>query len=374
MPAPAARLDEMVALLKELVECESPSKEKAAVDRMGIRVAEECRRLGAEVKLHPQTQAGDLVEASFNPAASPREKGLLLLAHMDTVFPLGTLAKMPFAEKAGKIYGPGTQDMKGGIVAGLEAVRASTASKKLRRPVTILFTSDEETGSATSRALIEELAHQSALVLVLEPAMPDGAVKTWRKGVGDFVVTVHGKAAHAGGDHEVGRNAIEEMAHQVIAIQKLTDYSRGTTLNVGVIHGGTVVNVVPAECAIQVDLRVMQPGEAERIQAALKSLQPVMDGTRIEVTGGLNRPPMPFDGIMKATFEKAKAIAGQAGLEIRAGGTGGASDGNFVAPLGIPVLDGLGPVGEGEHSEREYILKDSLLERARLVEALLCEW
>jgi glutamate carboxypeptidase len=374
VPVPAARLDEMVALLKELVETESPSNEKAAVDRMGACLAEECRRLGATVKLHPQTQAGDLVEARFDPDAGTREKGLLLLAHMDTVFPLGTLAKMPFAEKAGKIYGPGTQDMKGGIVAGLEAVRASTASKKLRRPVTILFTSDEETGSATSRALIEELAHQSALVLVLEPAMPDGAVKTWRKSVGDFVVTVHGKAAHAGGDHEVGRNAIEEMAHQVIAIQKLTDYSRGTTLNVGVIHGGTVVNVVPAECAIQVDLRVMQPGEAERIQAALKSLQPVMDRTRIEVTGGLNRPPMPFDGIMKATFEKAKAIAGQAGLEIRAGGTGGASDGNFVAPLGIPVLDGLGPVGEGEHSEREYILKDSLLERARLVEALLCEW
>jgi glutamate carboxypeptidase len=374
MPAPAARLDEMVALLKELVECESPSKEKAAVDRMGIRVAEECRRLGAEVKLHPQTQAGDLVEASFNPAASPREKGLLLLAHMDTVFPLGTLAKMPFVEKDGKLHGPGTQDMKGGIVVGLEALRAAQESGKLRRPVTALFTSDEETGSACSREWIEELARQSALVLVLEPAMPDGAVKTWRKGVGDFVVTVHGKAAHAGGDHEIGRNAIEEMAHQVIAIQKLTDYNLGTTLNVGVIRGGTVVNAVPDECAIQVDLRVMQPGEAERIQTALKSLRPVIEGTRIEVTGGLNRPPMPFDGTMQATFEKAKAIAARAGLEIQSGGTGGASDGNFVAPLGIPVLDGLGPVGEGEHSEREYILKDSLLERARLVEALLCEW
>jgi glutamate carboxypeptidase len=192
--------------------------------------------------------------------------------------------------------------------------------------------------------------------------------------VGEFWVKVHGRAAHAGGDHEQGRNAIEEMAHQVIAIQRLTDYSKQTTLNVGVIRGGTVSNVVPEEAVIQVDVRVMQPGEWERLEDEMKKLMPVLDGTSIEVSGGLNRPPMPFDGTMKVTFEKAKSIAAQIGIELKAGGTGGASDANFVAPLGIPVLDGLGAVGEGYHSEREYIFADSLPERTKLLSVLLTAW
>ena len=374
----------MLALLKRLVETESPSHDKAAVDRVGALVAEECRRLGAQVELHPQAEVGDLIEARFSPHPLPLPRGgrrvretgisILLLAHMDTVFPLGTLAKMPFYEKDGRVYGPGTSDMKGGIVVALAAIEAAIQGGSRRRPITALFTSDEETGSASSRALIEKLAKESALVLVLEPGLPDGSIKTWRKGVGDFFVAVHGKAAHAGGDHEKGRNAIEEMAHQVLAIQKMTDYSKGTTLNVGVIHGGTVINAVPDKAVIEVDLRVMQPSEAGRIITALQSLRPVLEGTILEVTGELNRPPMPFDETMKATFEKAKAIAAGAGLEIKAGGTGGASDANFVAPLGIPLLDGLGPAGDGSHSEREFIFKDSLAERARLVRALLCEW
>ena len=381
-----SRLPEMMDLLRRLVEIESPSQDKSAVNRVAALVEAECRRLGARLKTYPQQEAGDVIEATFesgtHPWLRPLEgdsaplagRGVMLLAHMDTVFPVGMLAKMPFHEKDGKIYGPGTSDMKGGIVVALAALAAGLQSGKMKRPVTVLFTSDEETGSLHSRALIEARAREAGLVLVLEPGMPDGALKTWRKGVGDFSITVHGKAAHAGGDHEKGRNAIEEMAHQVIAIQKMTDYGKGTTLNAGVIRGGTVINAVPDECVLQVDLRVMQPGEAGRITTALKSLRPVLDETSIEVTGGLNRPPMPFDENMRVTFEKAKAIARKAGQEIRAGGTGGASDGNFVAPLGIPLLDGLGPVGEGEHSEREYIFKDSLLERSRLVEALLCEW
>jgi glutamate carboxypeptidase len=386
MPDFQTRLPAMISLLKRLVESESPSHDKAAVDRLGTQVKEECLRLGGDIKMHPQVGVGDLIEAKFEAGRHPflhppygdtsplGEMGVLLLSHMDTVFPVGTLAKMPFYEQAGKVYGPGTMDMKGGIVVALAAISAALESGKLHRPITALFTSDEETGSAGSRPLIEALAREAALVLVLEPGLPDGSVKTWRKGVGDFTVTVHGRAAHAGGDHEKGRNAIEEMAHQVLAIQKMTDYSKGTTLNVGVIHGGTVINVVPAEAVIQVDLRVMQPGEAERILAALKALKPVLAGTSLAVSGELNRPPMPFDGTMKATFEKAKAIAAKSGLEIKAGGTGGASDANFVAPLGIPVLDGLGPAGDGEHSEREFIFKDSLVERARLLETLLCEW
>lgn len=372
----AARLPQMIALLRELVEIESPSHEKAAVDRMADRLAEECRRLGAQVELVPETQTGNQVIARWEPAhpSRPEPQPILLLGHMDTVFPLGTLARMPFLEQGGKIHGPGAADMKGGLVVALTALAALTETGGPTRPVVALFTPDEEIGSRASRPLIENLARQACLVLVLEPGLPDGALKTWRKGVGEFTVRVRGRAAHAGGDHNKGRNAIEEMAHQVLAIQRLTDYGRGTTLNVGVIRGGTASNVVPEEAVAEVDLRVMQPGEAERITAALQSLRPVLDSTSIEVTGGLDRPPMPFDETMKATFEKAKAIAARRGLDLASGGTGGGSDANFIAALGVPVLDGLGPAGEGYHSEREYILAASLPERAWLVAAILEDW
>ncbi|MEW6084996.1 MAG: M20/M25/M40 family metallo-hydrolase [Chloroflexota bacterium] len=263
--------------------------------------------------------------------------------------------------------------MKAGIVIALAAIESAQRSG-LNRPVTLLCTSDEEIGSHTSRELIESLAKESALVLVMEGALLDGSLKTWRKGVGQFIVTTHGRAAHSGGDHQAGRNAIEEMSHQVIAIQKLTDYSKQTTLNVGVIHGGTVSNVVPEECTAQVDVRVMQPGEWERLEEEMQKLKPVLDGTRIEITGGLNRPPMPFDDRMKATFEKARSIAARIGMELKAGGTGGASDGNFVAPLGIPLLDGMGAVGEGYHSEREFIFADSMEQKANLIAELIREW
>jgi len=367
----AVRTPDMFSLLKRLVETESPSDDKAGVDRVGVIVATECHRQGASVTLHPQTAVGDLVEARWGEG----QDGILLLAHMDTVHPVGTLKRMPFREVNGQIMGPGTEDMKGGIVIGLTALAALAETRQLPvRPITALFTSDEEIGSPTSRPLIEALARQSALVLVLEPAMPDGAVKTWRKGVGDFVVTVRGRAAHAGSDHQVGRNAIEELARQVLAIQKLTDYDQGTTLNVGIIRGGTATNVVPAEAIAEVDLRVMKPGEAERIIAALHALKPALDGTTIEVSGELNRPPMPSNEMMKATFEKARMLAAGIGMDIRASGTGGASDANFVAPLGIPILDGLGAVGDGEHSEREFILKDSLPERVKLLATILREW
>jgi len=371
----------MLALLKRLVETESPSHDKAAVDRVGAMVAEECRRLGAEVKIHPQVETGDQVEARFHPLPSGMlregvvgEGSILLLAHMDTVFPLGTLAKMPFYEKDGKVFGPGVSDMKGGIVVALTALTAVLETRSLAHPITALFTSDEEIGSGTSRALIEKLAAESALVLVLEPGMLDGSVKTWRKGVGEFTVRVRGRAAHAGSDHEKGRNAIEEMAHQVLAIQKLTDYNKGTTLNAGVIRGGIASNVVPDEASLEVDLRVMQPSEAERISTAMQALKPFLDGTSLKVTGGLNRPPMLFSDTIKATFEKVKAIAANENIELKASGTGGASDANFVAPLGIPVLDGLGPAGGEYHSEREFIFRDNLSERVKLLAAILREW
>jgi glutamate carboxypeptidase len=366
------------SLLKLLVETESPSHDKAAVDRVGLIVAEQARKVGAQVEIIPNKETGDHVLARF---PSPNGRGvrgegktpILLLCHMDTVFPLGTLEKTPYREADGKIFGPGTLDMKAGIVISLAAIEEAQKSG-LNRPVTWLCTSDEEIGSLSSRKHIEWLAKESALVLVLEGGLVDGSLKTWRKGVGEFWLKVHGRAAHAGGDHEKGRNAIEEMAHQVIAVQSLTDYSKQTTLNVGIIRGGTVSNVVPEEATIQVDVRVMQPGEWERLEDEMKKLKPVLDGTSIKVSGGMNRPPMPFDETMKATFEKAKSIAARIGIELKAGGTGGASDANFVAPLGIPVLDGLGAVGEGYHSEREYIFADSLEARAKLIAALLREW
>jgi glutamate carboxypeptidase len=367
---------DMKSLLKRLVETESPSADKAAVDRVGAIIANEAHRLGADVEIVPVKKAGDHVIARFAPNGVEAQHmgSILLLCHMDTVFPIGTLEKMPFREADGKLFGPGVLDMKAGIVIGLAAVEELQNIGDLKRPVTLLCTSDEETGSLTSEALIEELAQKSELVLVMESALLDGSLKTWRKGVGEFWVKVMGRAAHAGGAHEEGRNAIEEMSHQVLAIQKMTDYEKGTTLNVGVIHGGTVSNVVPEEAVAQVDVRVMQPGEWEHVEAEMGALKPVLEGTSLKITGGLNRPPMPFDETMKSTFEKAQSIAKDIGIKLKAGGSGGGSDANFVAPLGIPVLDGLGAVGEGLHSEREYIFADSLVERAKLLAALIRNW
>jgi len=362
--------------LKTLVETESPSHDKAAVDRVGAIVAKEARKLGAQVDVIHNDETGDHVLARYessSPSGRGQGEGILILCHLDTVFPLGTVQKTPYREEDEKIFGPGTLDMKAGIVIAFAAIEQAQ-KHGLKRPITLLCTSDEEIGSHTSRALIESLAMEAALVLVMEGALLDGSLKTWRKGVGEFWIKTKGRAAHAGGAHQDGRNAIEEMAHQVIAIQKLTDYSKETTLNVGVIQGGTVSNVVPEKAVIQVDVRVMQPGEWERLESEISKLEPVLEGTSIEVTGGLNRPPMPYDDMMKSTFEKAKSIASKLGMELTAGGTGGASDGNFVASLGIPLLDGMGAVGEGYHSEREYIFAESIEQKAKLIAALIREW
>jgi glutamate carboxypeptidase len=360
----------MIALLKKIVELESPSNDKAAVDRVGAFIAEECRSRGAQVEIVPNTITGNHIVARWGQGPG----GILLMHHMDTVFPLGTLERMPFYEKNGRVFGPGVLDMKGGLVISLFAISALAAAGELNRPVTVLVTSDEEIGSDSSVDLITRLAREAALVLVMESGLLDGSLKTWRKGVGEYKLRVRGRAAHAGGAHDEGRNAIEEMAHQILAIQKMTDYARGTTLNVGVIHGGTVSNVVPEEAMIEIDYRVLIPEEAGRVDAAMQALQPVTRDTSLQVSGGLNRPPMPFDALMETTFNKAHAIAAGIGLQIKAGGSGGGSDGNFVAPLGVALLDGMGTYGEGLHSEREYIFTRSLPERAALTAALIKHW
>lgn len=357
------------SLLKLLVETESPSHEKSAVDRVGSIVAEESHKLGAQVEIIPNHEIGDHVISRWGGNGKP----ILLVCHMDTVFPLGTIEKFPYREEEGKIMGPGVSDMKASIAISIGAIEEAY-KMGTTRPITLLCTSDEEIGSGTSRDLIQKLAKESELVLVMEPALIDGSLKTWRKGGGGFHVKVHGRAAHAGGDHEKGRNAIEEMAHQIIAIQKMTDYSKKTTLNVGVIRGGTVSNVVPDYAEVEVDVRILQPGEWERIEGLMKNLKPVLEGTSVEVTGALNRGPMPFDDLMQSTFGKAKTIVAELGVDLKAGGTGGVSDANLVAPLGIPVLDGLGAIGEGYHSEREYIFAGSLAQRVKLISTLLKNW
>jgi glutamate carboxypeptidase len=370
----STRTADLVALLTRLVEIESPTTDKAAVDRVGALVAHKLRELGAAVTIQEQAHAGDHVLGRWDPTGRD-EIGILTLCHMDTVYGLGTLARQPCRQVDGRLMGPGTMDMKGSIAMLLMALRAfREAGAWPARPITALFTSDEETGSDTSRDLIESLARRAELVLCLEPCLPDGSLKTWRKGVGDFEITVRGKAAHAGADHERGRNAIEELAHQIIAIQKLTDYAQGTTVNVGVVAGGSRSNVVPELARAHVDLRVMTAAEGDRISDWMRQLKPVLDGTSIEVTGGLNRPPMPRDERMAASFARAGAIAARLGMAISEGGTGGGSDANFVAPLGVPVLDGLGALGNGAHSEREHVVIANLPERTALLAALLSEW
>jgi glutamate carboxypeptidase len=300
---------------------------------------------------------------------------VLLLVHLDTVYPVGTLTGFPWSEADGWLHGPGALDMKASLVMALHAIEAlQQAGQMPARRITLLCTSDEETGSRASRALIEQLAAQHEGVLCLEPALADGALKTWRKGVGIFRVEARGRAAHAGADPDDGVNAIVEMAHQALRIDGLADHPQGTTLNVGVIQGGTRSNVVPESCRLRVDLRVLHAEEAGRVEAALRGLEPVLPGASLRVEGGLNRPPMPRSPVIAASFERARTLGAALGLDLREGGTGGGSDANFVAGLGRPLLDGLGAVGEGAHSERERVRAGSLPERSALLAALLTDW
>jgi glutamate carboxypeptidase len=365
------RTNQLVETLRRYVEIESPSTDKAAVDRFGAVVAADLGALGAHVEIDSQARAGNHIIGRFG--AGPN--GILILCHLDTVHDLGSLAKNPTRSQEGKFYGPGTIDMKGSIVQTLAALRALIENNKLPpRPITALFTSDEETGSESSRALIERLGAESSLVLCMEPALADGSLKTWRKGIGGFDMVVRGRSTHAGADHENGVNAVEEMAHQILALQRLTDYEKGRTVNVGVVGGGTRSNVVPDECRAEVDLRVMTQADAEAACAAISSLKPVNPKATVAVIGGMNRPPMPRTENIARAFETAKHIAAGLGLNLTEGGTGGGSDANFIAPLGVAVLDGLGPIGNGAHSEREHVSIKSLPERTALLAGLLSEW
>ena len=364
-------LPAMRSFLDEIVAIESPSLDKVAVDQLAQRIVMELERLGGEITIDLQDKAGNNVLCRWGSGPG----GILLLFHMDTVYESGTYAQRPLCEVEGKLFGPGVLDMKASIALLIECIRGFQKHNLWpRSPITALFTSDEETGSRASRAIIESEARKAKVVFCLEPALANGALKTARKGTGEIEISVKGVAAHAGVNHEQGRNAIEELAHHILSVQRQTDYKRGTTVNVGVISGGTRTNVVPSEAHARVDLRVSEPGEITRLQEWVNNCRPVIDGVEVQATIELNRPPMPRDETMLRTFNKARLIASILDLDLSEGSTGGGSDANFVAPLGVPVLDGLGAVGDGAHSEHEYIKIDSLPERAALLSALMLNW
>ena len=364
--------DEMVALIRSLAEHESPTahthEEKAACDTLATYLEGVLTGYGAEVERLPETVRGDHLVARWGHGDRPT----LILAHYDTVWPLGTLNSMPVRQVGDELHGPGVYDMKGGLVLGLFAVRCLRELDRLHGPVTFLINSDEEVGSLTSRALIEGEARRSQAALVLEPAQPpNAALKTSRKGVGRFHLKVVGQPGHSGWVAEHGVSAVEELARQVVDLYGLADHSRGTTINVGVISGGTRANVVAAEAMADIDLRVTSKAEGERITEAIHRRQPHNPGAKIEVSGGLNRPPMERTPGTVALFEVAQRVGEGLGMTVTESSSGGGSDGNFTSAIGVPTLDGLGVVGAGAHGHDEHLLVSQVAIRAALLAGVL---
>ena len=359
--------------IQQLVEIESPSDLKAAVDRLSTVLASRFSELGGKVQLHRQEKVGNHLQINFA-GATRNAKPVLLLGHMDTVYSIGAISKMKYRIAKGRVFGPGVLDMKAGIALGFHVIEALLAWHKgrLPRPVTVLLVSDEETGSQSSRAITEKLARQSEAVLVVEPASGlNGAVKTSRKGVGGYTLNVTGKAAHSGLDFKKGHSAILELARQTIEISQLSDIKRGITLNVGKISGGTRVNVVPAEASASIDVRVATKKDAAEMHRRLRALRSFDRNCTISVTGEINRPPMQRTSGVVALYNKAQAIAESLGWRLEEAAVGGGSDGNFTAALGIPTLDGLGAVGEGAHAEHESVVISELPRRAALLAGLI---
>lgn len=364
--------DEIVQTTRQMVEIESPSDNKDGVDRLGSMLAGRFEGLGGHSMFHRVANFGNHLQVDF--AGKKSAKPVLLLGHLDTVYPVGTLKTMPCKIDSRRLSGPGCFDMKAGIALMLHAIQALRARHEdsLPRPVTVLLVSDEEIGSDTSRAVTGNLARKAAAVLVLEPSHgSNGAVKTARKGVGEYVLKVTGKAAHSGLDFEKGESAILELSRQLLAISKFVDLKRGITLNAGTIQGGTRSNVVPAEASAVLDLRVFNQKDAVVIERKLRALKPVNRRCKLEATGGLNRPPMERTPGVATLYKKAADIAKQLGWKLEETAVGGGSDGNFTAGLGIPTLDGLGAVGEGAHSIHESIVISELPRRAALLAALI---
>ncbi|MXY23553.1 MAG: M20 family metallopeptidase [Acidobacteria bacterium] len=364
-----AHYDWLMETIVALVAAESPTTDRDAANRCGDLISALVRQQGGEVELVRSQGCGDHLVAGFGGGSGDR---MLLLGHFDTVWPVGQLKRMPIREVEGRLHGPGVYDMKGGIGIGLLALRALAATGRLaERRVTMLLTADEERGSATSRTLVEDQARPCGAVLVLEPGLPGGAVKTGRKGCGEFELRIQGVAAHAGIDPSRGASAIDELAAQIGAIGALRSPERGVTLNVGIVEGGSRPNVVADSARAVVDVRAGTMADAHRIEEAMQGLRPTIEGAALEVTGGFNRPPFERTPAVARLYVTARAIAAELGRELGEGTTGGGSDGNFTGALGVPTLDGLGAVGDGAHALDEHLLTAELTWRAALVAGLI---
>ena len=366
------RLPQMLATLRRFVEAESPSLEQAARDRCCQIIAAEWRKRGVRVEQIASKQRGSHLRMTHWPYNVRPAGQLLVLGHYDTVYSSGTLRKMPFRVSRGKAYGPGTFDMKAGIVQALYALEAlQHMGTSLAKRLVFLWTSDEEIGSESSRKLLEAEARRSDAVFVLEPSFgPRGLLKTARKGVGEAELTVHGRASHAGLAPREGINAIHELAVQLTRIEGWNDFRRGVTINAGIVEGGTRTNVIPERARAVLDLRALRVSDMRSLERRLHALRQVHPGARLEITGGFDRPPLERK-MSAALFARAKLLAAQIGFALGECTAGGGSDGNFTAALGVPTLDGLGAVGDGAHSFHEHIVVNTLPGRAALLAAML---
>lgn len=368
-----ARQEAILSAIRALVEHESKSRAEGPLNELADFVAAQLRDLGGGVELIAEPGYGTHLRARFDFGHDTREPHLLVIGHLDTVWPLGTLARLPFRiTPEGHAHGPGIFDMKSGIAILLEAIRTIRQQElATKRPLTVLLTCDEEIGSKTSRPLVEEEALNAAAALVLEPPVTGGIVKTGRKGIGTFTIRALGRAAHAGLDPAKGVNAIVELAHQTVRLAALNNYEQGVTVSVGIVNGGTGINVVPAEAEAKVDVRFWTPEDGEQVVNAIRGLTPTLAEAQLEITGGVNRPPMPRSERNIALFEHARELAAEIGFALEDTVVGGGSDGNFTAALGVPTLDGLGVDGAGAHAEHEHILISDIPQRAALLTRLL---
>jgi len=364
------RQPQMIASVRELVLRESPTHSKEACDQLCAHLASEFASLGGKVHIHRQATAGNHLQVDF--ADSRERKPVLLLGHFDTVHELGTLETMPWSERKSRLYGPGVFDMKAGIVQMMFALWSLRETMgDLPRPVKVWLVSDEEEGSASSRGMTQELARECAAVLVCEPSGPGGALKTARKGVGSFTLRITGVAAHSGLDFEKGHSAIVELAHQIQAIARLTDLRRGITMNVGIVRGGTRSNVVADSATAEMDLRVFHKNDGAEMERRVRQLRPVNPNCKLEIAGGMNRPPLERTEQVAALLELARRVARQLGFDLQEMAVGGGSDGNFTAGIGVPTLDGLGAVGDGAHAAHEHVVAAELPRRAALLAGLI---
>jgi len=360
----------LLDLTRKLVLCESPSDTKAAVDACVAIAAQAARARDGRVRIHRQREYGNMLEARFGRRAGHGTKPLLLLGHLDTVWPMGTLRSMPCRIADGRLWGPGTLDMKAGVTMALTAIEMLAEAELLQREIILLLNSDEEIGSPVSRPITEKLARECSAVFVLEPAQVL-AYKTARKGTGNWRIDIRGVAAHAGVDFGKGASALRELARVIEMVSNWTDLKRGLTVSVGLAGGGSKTNVIPAEAFAEVDVRIAKIADGPRIERRFASLKAKDKRCSLKITGGINRPPMERTRGTVQLFKQARSLAAELGIVLDEAATGGASDGNFTSALGIPTLDGLGAVGEGAHASHESILLEHVAPRTALLAGML---